>query len=461
MGDQNDSSKKANSKIEKIRLDLEKKLAEIEKLKEPINVKKTVIPVSIDSAAGVAKADAIVNPVFEISEPIESIKQKIKESNIPKKTLTNEIKSEVSKIKEKVIVSSFNDIKSSNSIKPKEKITVKNVKPLVSTSISPVTHTVKKPLTKNESSITEKPEKSKKNILSYLMYTLFIGLFTGIGYMALGYLNEDKKINNEIMEQKLSEFKNKRYLDSIELADLSTQLLDLQSKKMLDSLDLIYEQELIAVSQNKNSQKNKLEKRNLPVKNTVKKRSGKKVRSPSINSNDTVTVERDRKIEPESIAVANKIDDKKEGTSLVDDEKLKITDKTKTKKPKDEKNITNVAKSKKIKSPVYPGCEKKKTELARKKCLTSKMHRHVSRKFNSSIAQNSGLSEGIHTVKVNFIIDKEGYATVLNIRGAENDAIKKEAERVIQSLPKMVPKTIGGVKVKTKFNFPIKYIVEN
>jgi len=113
-----------------------------------------------------------------------------------------------------------------------------------------------------------------------------------------------------------------------------------------------------------------------------------------------------------------------------------------------------------VKSPIYPGCEKKKTELDRKKCFTSKMYRHISRKFNTSLAQNIGLEEGIHQVRVQYIIDKAGYATVLNVR-AENEKLEQEAIRVIQSLPKMTPGTIDGKRTKLQYNIPIKFAVNN
>ncbi|HIE45534.1 MAG TPA: hypothetical protein EYP87_05070, partial [Flavobacteriaceae bacterium] len=284
MGNQDEKNKDVKSKIEQIRIDLEKKLSAIEKSKidTPIveksenDIKKSVV------VNKEVKLENQVKPVFEITEPIESIKEekivpKVKQAIIVSKDTSkkevNIIATEksnkvVSNITKTAIVSKASDSK--KVVLPTETNSKISTPPKTVISSLATSKTEIKPLDE----VVEYEEKSKRGILSYLIYGLVIAFFLVLGYMFLEYMKEDKKVKNEIMEQKLSEFKNKRYLDSIELADLNYQLLDLQSKKMIDSLDLIYEKELLA---NSNLKDKKTAKRNFILNNpkNVEKRAAR------------------------------------------------------------------------------------------------------------------------------------------------------------------------------------------
>jgi protein TonB len=88
------------------------------------------------------------------------------------------------------------------------------------------------------------------------------------------------------------------------------------------------------------------------------------------------------------------------------------------------------------------------------------MSRHVTRNFNTDLAQDLGLKEGVNKIRVSFIIDKNGNTKVLNVRTPDK-RLEKEAIRVVKSMPKMTPAKIDGVSNAVKYNIPILFNVEN
>jgi len=518
MSGQEDKNQKTKSKIEQIREELEKKLAAIEKAKtapqsEAVAVDKEVIAKEIEAIKEEAKiVDKKNDLVFEISDKIEDVKEDIStkienvetelndavtknvvEKNVEKASTTIEkpvkVEKEVSKLETlKEIIKSETNISVNKTTENSNKTIIpppKTVKTAIHTNQQKPSVTKKVVAEEKEEDFVTYVEEKPKKKSNYLLYALLLLLFGGIAYLLVNYLNQNKAQQKIIMDQKLSEFKNKRYLDSIELADLNGQLLDLQSKKMIDSLDQIYEQELLAKSKFKN--KNDI-KRNFNVdgseitsnskKNTNKNSIKTNIISQSAINSKVSKASKGRNTASKASAVPSKESDsntssvetdqaKGDENSVVKNEDSKNDDtKTENKKeqevaqsketPKEvEKNQPKV-----VKVPVYPGCEKKKSELDRKKCLINKMYRNISRHFNTELAQNIGLKSGKHVVRVNFIIDKSGYATVLNVR-AENKILEDEAIRVVQALPKMRPGTINGKRAKIQYNIPIRYIVGN
>jgi len=489
MGIQEENNQEAKSKIEQIRIDLEKKLAAIENSKkniegnESVDLEKEKLIKKVEPIAKSNEIDS--NPVFEISEPIVPV---VPESKKPLTIVNKEFKKEVEqkeelgeKKKEVKVVVPVENVKKKVSVPPKTIIS--SVATKTSVEKNKISSTE---INQSEDLLEKEESKTKRGVLSYLIYALLIGLFATIAYLYIDYNRENKSLEEEKMNQKLSEFKNKRYLDSIELADLNTQLEDLQSKKMLDSLDRVYEQELIANSKFKNK---KAIQRNFDLS------SLNKVSSKSINDTKNVIANNAKAevlINKRKQNIANtKVKGEKDTDNLnsdLQDNKTELAKSNDKDQPKTEldseskttdlstkeiaaiknteavasttKKVDTKVKKKLKKSPIYPGCEKKKTEVDRKKCLTTKMHRYVSRKFNSDMAQNMGLNEGIHVVRIQYIIDKSGYATVLNVR-AENKKLEQEAIRVIQSLPKMTPGTSDGKRVGVQYNMPIKFAVNN
>ncbi|OYX23898.1 MAG: energy transducer TonB [Flavobacteriales bacterium 32-35-8] len=86
--------------------------------------------------------------------------------------------------------------------------------------------------------------------------------------------------------------------------------------------------------------------------------------------------------------------------------------------------------------PTFPGCEKGDNN-AKKKCMSDKIQEFVSKKFNTDLASDLGLS-GRQRITVMFKIDKSGEVTGVQAR-APHPGLEKEAARVVNLLPKMLP----------------------
>ena len=111
------------------------------------------------------------------------------------------------------------------------------------------------------------------------------------------------------------------------------------------------------------------------------------------------------------------------------------------------------------KVPVYPGCEKFDTNEERKQCMSDKISKLVGRKFDTSIANEKGLS-GVQVIRTQFTIDKFGNVIDIKTR-APHSALEKEAERVINKIPKMEPGLQRNVPVGVIYTLPIKFQVRN
>ena len=109
--------------------------------------------------------------------------------------------------------------------------------------------------------------------------------------------------------------------------------------------------------------------------------------------------------------------------------------------------------------PVYPGCEKKRSNAEKKKCMSEKVQKFVQKKFNTELAGDLGL-EGRQRIAVQFKIDKNG--DVVNVRArAHHPKLEQEAVKVVKALPKMVPGRQRGTAVGVLYSLPILFQVEN
>lgn len=107
--------------------------------------------------------------------------------------------------------------------------------------------------------------------------------------------------------------------------------------------------------------------------------------------------------------------------------------------------------------PVYPGCKIKAPNSENRKCLSSAISEFVVRKFNTDIAKDLGLS-GRQRIAVIFKIDKNGNAVGVRSR-ASHPRLEKEAARVINMLPRMIPGTVNGQPVIVPYSLPITFQV--
>ncbi|WP_111684980.1 energy transducer TonB [Winogradskyella tangerina] len=111
------------------------------------------------------------------------------------------------------------------------------------------------------------------------------------------------------------------------------------------------------------------------------------------------------------------------------------------------------------KVPVYPGCERKKTNSAKRKCMSDKINRLVNRKFNTEIARDNGIT-GKRKIQTQFTVDKDGNISDIKIR-APHQALEKEARRVIGKIPQMIPGFQRDLPVSVSYNLNINFLIEN
>jgi len=103
-------------------------------------------------------------------------------------------------------------------------------------------------------------------------------------------------------------------------------------------------------------------------------------------------------------------------------------------------------------APIYPGCKGSKAQ--RKQCLQDKIKQHVYKKYNIGLAEELGLEPGKKRVYVLFKIDHKGDIVNVQARGP-HARLEKEAIKVVQSLPKMIPAKQRGKAVSVKYTLPI------
>lgn len=108
------------------------------------------------------------------------------------------------------------------------------------------------------------------------------------------------------------------------------------------------------------------------------------------------------------------------------------------------------------KVPIFPGC-KGNTNDELKACFQAKIQEHVLKNFHfPEMAQEMGIGGKVYVL---FAIDKNGYITDIKSRGPDK-ILEKEGERIIRSLPNMIPGKQRGKPVKVPYSIPIffKYV---
>ncbi|MFD0991488.1 energy transducer TonB [Mariniflexile jejuense] len=103
--------------------------------------------------------------------------------------------------------------------------------------------------------------------------------------------------------------------------------------------------------------------------------------------------------------------------------------------------------------PVFPGCEGL-SKSATKDCFQQKVQEHVVKNFKYP---ETALDLGIQgRVSVIFMIDTKGYTVNVRSRGPDK-ILEREAERIINLLPKMQPGKQRGKPVKVSYAVPIYF----
>ena len=132
----------------------------------------------------------------------------------------------------------------------------------------------------------------------------------------------------------------------------------------------------------------------------------------------------------------------------VDQDAVVLEDDLDIDKPEEPTNIMAVQKV-----PIYPGCEKAKNNDERRKCMSDKLRKLISKKFNSELGADLGLS-GKQKIYVNFKIDKQGNVNILKTKGP-HPRLEKEAKRVVNKVPTMKPGENNNEPVEVLYNLPI------
>jgi len=108
--------------------------------------------------------------------------------------------------------------------------------------------------------------------------------------------------------------------------------------------------------------------------------------------------------------------------------------------------------------PVFPGCKGNNNQL--RACFSNQVSKFVSKKFNSELAEDLGLTPGsIQKIFVVFKIDKNGDVVDIKAR-APHKKLQAEAIRVVKLLPKMIPGKQRGKAVGVQYGLPIVFRVE-
>lgn len=109
-------------------------------------------------------------------------------------------------------------------------------------------------------------------------------------------------------------------------------------------------------------------------------------------------------------------------------------------------------------APIYPGCEGLSSNDERIACLSSKIKKIVSYKFNTDLGAEYGL-KGMQRIHVQFQVSKDGSVNNIRVR-APHPALEKETRRVVRKFSRMTPGKIGKDAVNVKYYLPIKFKIQ-
>lgn len=100
----------------------------------------------------------------------------------------------------------------------------------------------------------------------------------------------------------------------------------------------------------------------------------------------------------------------------------------------------------------YPGCEDAENS---RQCTIDKIQDFAEENFDVKSVQNE-IVEGEHVVRVNFVVDQAGKVSQVEAR-SESELLKEEAQRIISSLPTMIPAKDNNQAVETTYALPVKF----
>ncbi len=109
--------------------------------------------------------------------------------------------------------------------------------------------------------------------------------------------------------------------------------------------------------------------------------------------------------------------------------------------------------------PTYTFCDSLKTNEERKTCMVEGITKHVTKKFNTKMAMELGLTGRVR-INVIFKIDENGFVKDVRARAPHPD-LETEAKRVIGELPQFIPGKQKGKTVNVPYSLPIIFQVNS
>jgi TonB family protein len=108
--------------------------------------------------------------------------------------------------------------------------------------------------------------------------------------------------------------------------------------------------------------------------------------------------------------------------------------------------------------PIWQSCESLKTEEDRFKCFNYLLINFIGRNFELPDAKNrKDKLDRTGAVYVDFVIEKDGSISDVEIVKSVHPEVDEEAIRVIKSIPKMYsPALVNGNPVRLRYTIPIK-----
>ncbi len=108
-------------------------------------------------------------------------------------------------------------------------------------------------------------------------------------------------------------------------------------------------------------------------------------------------------------------------------------------------------------APIYPGCEGLNKKDS-KKCFAKQISKFINKRFDTSLAEDSNIS-GKQRIWVQFTVDKTGKVVDILAKSPYKQ-LEKEAIRVVDKLPEMIPGKQRTRYVSVKYTLPIVFFVE-
>lgn len=108
--------------------------------------------------------------------------------------------------------------------------------------------------------------------------------------------------------------------------------------------------------------------------------------------------------------------------------------------------------------PMFPSCEALVSNEDRKHCTSMKINEFVNKNFNTKLAKKLGLN-GIQRLTVIFKIGEDGRISDIKARAAHFE-LEKEAIRVIEAMPRMIPGKQKGKTVVVPYSIPMVFQVK-